>query len=180
MAALRNGSPAMPSLLHNLMQGVNPFQMMLNPQIPTSSANINAAQAANQMLQQAGKIERIDNRLNPPNAAPSGYRTNDQLIGPDHAVEEMATRRTTSTRAGATAGAGDDHLASDGGRTGESAVERAARGRTAKVHAQRGPPVLRTGTGAFAADLKVAVPRVEALSQMPLNFQNQVHLVKRM
>ncbi|VDO91723.1 unnamed protein product [Heligmosomoides polygyrus] len=54
MAALRNGSPAMPSLLHNLMQGVNPFQMMLNPQIPTSSANINAAQAANQMLQQAG------------------------------------------------------------------------------------------------------------------------------
>ncbi|VDM70064.1 unnamed protein product [Strongylus vulgaris] len=28
--------------------------MMLNPQVPTSSANVNAAQAANQMLQQAG------------------------------------------------------------------------------------------------------------------------------
>ncbi|KAK6049821.1 hypothetical protein COOONC_12674 [Cooperia oncophora] len=55
MAALRNGTPAMPAgILHNLMQTVNPFQMMLNPQIPTSSANINAAQAANQMLQQAG------------------------------------------------------------------------------------------------------------------------------
>ncbi|KAK5978607.1 hypothetical protein GCK32_010179 [Trichostrongylus colubriformis] len=55
MAALRNGTPAMPAgLLHNLMQTVNPFQMMLNPQIPTSSANINATQAANQMLQQAG------------------------------------------------------------------------------------------------------------------------------
>ncbi|XGW17758.1 hypothetical protein V3C99_002390 [Haemonchus contortus] len=55
MAALRNSTPAMPAgLLHNLMQTVNPFQMMLNPQIPTSSANINAAQAANQMLQQAG------------------------------------------------------------------------------------------------------------------------------
>ncbi|EPB70722.1 hypothetical protein ANCCEY_10186 [Ancylostoma ceylanicum] len=54
MAALRGGTPAIPGLLQNLMQGVNPLQMMLNPQIPTSSANINAAQAANQMLQQAG------------------------------------------------------------------------------------------------------------------------------
>ncbi|VDL73503.1 unnamed protein product [Nippostrongylus brasiliensis] len=54
MAALRNGTPTMPGLLHNLMQTMNPLQMMINPQIPTSSANINATQAANQMLQQAG------------------------------------------------------------------------------------------------------------------------------
>ncbi|KAK6741301.1 hypothetical protein RB195_009263 [Necator americanus] len=54
MAALRAGTPAIPGLLQNLMQGVNPLQMMLNPQIPTSSANITATQAANQMLQQAG------------------------------------------------------------------------------------------------------------------------------
>ncbi|CAJ0598824.1 unnamed protein product [Cylicocyclus nassatus] len=54
MAALRAGTPAIPGLLQNLMQ--NPLQMMLNPQIPTSSANVNAAQAANQVLQQAAGL----------------------------------------------------------------------------------------------------------------------------
>ncbi|KJH41551.1 hypothetical protein DICVIV_12472 [Dictyocaulus viviparus] len=55
MAALRNGTATgMPALLHNLVQGVNPFQMMLNLQIPTSSANVSATHTANQMLQHAG------------------------------------------------------------------------------------------------------------------------------
>ncbi|KAJ1358393.1 hypothetical protein KIN20_016804 [Parelaphostrongylus tenuis] len=55
MTAIRKGSAAgMPGLLHNLVQGVSPFQMMLNLQIPTSSANNTATQAANQMLQHAG------------------------------------------------------------------------------------------------------------------------------
>ncbi|VDM53987.1 unnamed protein product [Angiostrongylus costaricensis] len=46
-------SAGIPGLLHNLVQSVSPFQMIMNLQIPTSSAN-SATLAANQMLQHAG------------------------------------------------------------------------------------------------------------------------------